>query len=93
LSVNWPAHAVWSPDGSQLLVTVRIETPPDPGDAAPLVETDKALATALYLIDVPSGERTLLGHLPLDVAPAYSAAWGPDGDVIAGGYSFKLVRE
>jgi hypothetical protein len=27
------------------------------------------------------------------IAPPYTAAWGPDGNVIAGGYAFKLVQE
>ena len=89
----WPYQAVWSPDGSQLLVAARLETPPDPEEAMPLVETDEALGMALYLIDISSGDLTLLGHLPLEAAPIYVAAWGPDGDVIAGGFSFKLVHE
>ncbi len=89
----WPYQAVWSPDGSQLLVAARLETPPEPEEAMPLVETDGALGMALYLIDISSGDLTLLGHLPLELAPIYVAAWGPDGDVIAGGFSFKLVHE
>jgi hypothetical protein len=58
-----------------------------------LIETDEPLATALYSIDPATGEITLLGHLPLEIAPPYTAAWGPDGNVIAGGYAFKLVQE
>jgi Tol biopolymer transport system component len=93
LRMNWPAQAVWSPDGSQLLVAVRMVMPPNPAEAKPLVESGEVLTTALYLIDVPSGDRTLLGHLPREDAPAYIAAWGPDDEVIAGGYSFKLARQ
>jgi WD40 repeat protein len=93
LRMIWPAQAVWSPDGSQLLVAAHMQTPPDSEEAKPLVETDEVLVTALYLFDMPSGERTLLGHLPLEIAPSYVAAWGSEGDVLAGGYSFKLVRD
>jgi dipeptidyl aminopeptidase/acylaminoacyl peptidase len=89
----WPTQAVWSPDSSRILIAAHLAAPQDSMGAVPLVETDEALVTALYLIDVPSGNRVLLGHLPHEAAPAFIAAWGPDGDVIAGGYSFKLVRE
>jgi hypothetical protein len=37
-------------------------------------EIDEDLVTALYLIDVPSGGRVLLGHLPHEAAPAFIAA-------------------
>jgi Tol biopolymer transport system component len=90
---EWPTQAVWSPDGSQLLIATHLADPPDSRGAMPLVETDQELVTALYLIDVPSGTRTFLGHLPLEAAPGFFAAWGPDGYVMAGGYSFELVRE
>jgi hypothetical protein len=93
LRMIWPIEAVWSPDGSQLLVAAHMQMPPGSEEAMPLVETDEALVTALYLFDVPSGERTLLGHLPLEIAPSYVAAWGSDGDVIAGGYVFKLAHD
>jgi hypothetical protein len=91
--INWPRQAVWSPDGSRLLVAARMEIPPAAGDAVPLVDSGEALATALYMLDVNTGESMLLGHLPQEVTPFFTAAWGPDGDVIAGGYYLRLAHE
>ncbi len=86
---SWPLQAVWSPDGSMIMVAARLPEPP--ADPLPLAEGEGDLITALYLIDVASGELTLLGHLPLAPTSQFTAAWGPDNDVLAGGYAFKLV--
>jgi hypothetical protein len=51
-----------------------VSVPTDSGYSFPLVETDEDLVTALYLIDVSSGNRAFIGHLPQEYAPPFVAA-------------------
>ncbi|MBN1202289.1 MAG: PD40 domain-containing protein [Anaerolineae bacterium] len=88
----YPIQATWSPDGSMLLVAAR-EIEPIPGEeVVQLDPTRDNTAVSLYLFDVATGDRTLLGHLPLVPAPMFVAAWGPDGDVLIDGYHLKLEQ-
>jgi hypothetical protein len=93
LRTIWPMQAAWSPDGQTLLVAARVLAMPDANELVPLVESDEPMWTAIYLVDVESRGYALLGHLPRDIAPLFDAAWGPDNDVIAGGFYLKLSRE
>lgn len=90
---RWPNNAVWSPDGSALLVAARDEDTQDLDQAPMLLGERAGRMFSLWIVDVATGEPTLLGLLPFQPADLYAAAWGPEGDVIIAGYSFKLGRE
>ena len=92
--LNWPFQAVWSPDGSYLLVAARFSLGIDPEDLVPLDPAEPESGdNGLFIVDPETGESTLLGHLPRTIYPYFTAAWAPDGSVIAGGYSFNLTHE
>jgi Tol biopolymer transport system component len=89
-----PMQAVWSPDGSAILVAARLlatlpDEAPNPLDPGSTDDT----SVALRLIDPSSGESILLGHLPYIPSLPFTAVWGPDGDVLIDGYHLKMARE
>jgi hypothetical protein len=88
----WPMQAVWSPDGSSLLVVARLNFGISVDEIHMLTDSDETPFTALYLIDVASGEYALLGHLPHGTGQLFFASWGPDNDVFAGGFYLKLAQ-
>jgi hypothetical protein len=90
--VAWPFQAVWSPDGSRLLVAAQHSSVPDPGTVTLLDPEHPDVAVSLHLIDPATGEDTLLGYLPYQANGLFRAAWGQDGDVIIDGYYLKLVQ-
>lgn len=89
----WPMQAVWSPDGSSLLVVARLNFGISMDETHMLIDSDEPPFTALYLIDVASGDYTLLGHLPHGTGQLFYASWGPDNDVFAGGFYLKLAQD
>ncbi|MBN1202288.1 MAG: PD40 domain-containing protein [Anaerolineae bacterium] len=89
---TYPMQAAWSPNGSTLLIATS-EMKSVPADVLiPLDPQRERANVSLHLIDAASGERTLLGHLPMVSSPMYVAAWGPDGDVLINGYHLKLEQ-
>ncbi len=88
----WPSHAIWSPDGSQLLIVARQSTAPDPTATILYTSEDSAAWFSFHLIDVATGEDTLLGYAPSVPSVPQTGVWSPDGHVIVGGYSFRLVQ-
>jgi Tol biopolymer transport system component len=88
----WPVQAVWSPDGTRLLVAAQHSSAPDPSTITLLDPERSDAAVSLHVIDPATGEDTLLGFLPSQVNTLFRAAWGPDGDVVIDGYHLKLVQ-
>jgi hypothetical protein len=87
-----PTYAVWSPDGSQLLVVAHHATDPNLDGATLLYPAEEGKQwISFHLIDVASGQDTLLGYAPYQAATPLSGVWSADGHVIAGGYAFTLT--
>lgn len=90
---RWPANAAWSPDGAYLLVAAHDSEAPDLDQAPMLFGEASGQVFSLWIVDVASGEPTLLGYLPAQPADVFAGAWSASGDVIIAGYTFKLVRD
>ncbi|MBN1679897.1 MAG: PD40 domain-containing protein [Anaerolineae bacterium] len=88
----WPVQAAWSPDGSKLLVAA-LSLEPVSDDSALLLDPngEGARMAGIYLFDVASGQRELLGYLPFQPSRMFKASWGTDGHVLISGYSFTLT--
>ncbi len=89
----WPAQAVWSPDGSTLLVVARLTVSPEVEETDFLIASDEPPFFGLYMIDIETESYMLLGYLPQGVGQLFYAQWGPENDVFAGGYYLKLAQD
>ncbi len=90
-----PIQVTWSPDGTTLLFTT-METAPYPGETVVSLDPASEIRRGLgvRLIDVSSGEMSLLGYLPLtfrDREAGYRPImWGPTGDVLLNDYHLVI---
>jgi WD40 repeat protein len=88
-----PTHAVWSPDGRSLLVVARHLAAPDPAADTILAPGDQDTTwLGFHLIDVASGQDTVLGYAPYQAATPLTGVWSADGHVIVAGYAFTLAE-
>ncbi|MBI5957356.1 MAG: PD40 domain-containing protein [Chloroflexi bacterium] len=86
-----PRSAVWSPNSQSLLVMANNLATPEV-EAPVLYAADSERQLGLYIIDVESEDAVLLGYLPQTIDNPFSTAWSADGNVIAGGYAFRLTQ-
>lgn len=90
-------HVTFSPDGSLLLLGLRQLTT-TVQELLPLDPNGEYAGDVVYTLvvqDLASNEVRLLGHLPYTSAALQPVwpVWGPENDVLMGGYALKLVSE
>lgn len=79
-----PLQAVWSPDGNSLMVFTFGLHPDE--DTTSLDPEERSVRGAVRILDLTTGEGSLLGYLPLGKTPLYYAKWAADGQVVIDGY-------
>lgn len=91
--LNAPIQAAWSADGGALLVAVREEMP-YANEPLTLLDPDQERhEVSLRIVDIASGEITLLGHLAYAPVMAQSVPWAASGDTLVTGYHLGVARK
>jgi hypothetical protein len=85
-------QAVWSPDGTKLLLATQHHEPLPGEEAVSLDPADDRAQVSLRLLDPTTGESTLLGYLPFRPVFPFTAAWAPDNNIIIDGYHLTLAE-
>ncbi|MFN8561160.1 MAG: hypothetical protein U0703_05940 [Anaerolineae bacterium] len=83
-----PLQAAWSPDGNRLMVFTFGLHPDE--DTTSLDPAESSVRGAVRVLDLTSGDSSLLGYLPLGKTPLYYAEWAADGQVVIDGYHLNM---